>query len=117
MNMATQRIKQLQILVAACAAIFFANHAMALDADAAEHLAKSSMCLTCHDVNIKKIGPAYHEVAQKYKGQTDALAKIEKHITSAPMIKMPSGQQAKHLVIKTSDPAQVKNVAEWILSR
>lgn len=95
----------------------FAGNAMAMDAEIAEQLVKSSTCLTCHDVKIKKIGPAYHDVAMKYKGDSAALTKIEKHITTGPMVKMPSGQMAKHMIIRSSDPAQVKNVAEWVLSR
>jgi cytochrome c len=103
--------------MAAAAALFMVNSAMAMDSAAAESLVKASMCLICHDIAHKKIGPAYHDVAQKYKGQTGALEKIARHITTAPIVKMPSGMMAKHMVIKSSDPARVKNVAEWILSR
>ena len=101
----------------ALASFQFAGNAMAVDATAAEGLAKRSMCLTCHAVDQKKIGPSYHEVAAKYKGVAGAEEKIIHHITSGPMVKMPNGQMAKHLVIKTSDQDQLKNIADWILSR
>src|SRR5204863_4762097 len=29
-------------------------------------------CLVCHNVNAKVIGPAYHEIATKYKTDADA---------------------------------------------
>lgn len=101
----------------ALAAFQCSGNAMAMDTNAAETLAKSNMCFTCHDVNAKKIGPAYHDVAAKYKGVAGAEAKIIHHVTSGPMVKMPNGQLVKHLIIKTSDPAQLKNLADWILSR
>ena len=44
-------------------------------ANASEALAKSSGCMTCHDMATKKMGPSYKDIAAKYKGQ-DATAKL-----------------------------------------
>jgi cytochrome c len=33
----------------------------------------ASDCLTCHEVDAKKIGPAYHDVANKYAGSDTAV--------------------------------------------
>lgn len=33
----------------------------------------ASDCLTCHEVDTKKIGPAYHDVANKYAGVDTAV--------------------------------------------
>ena len=33
----------------------------------------ASDCLTCHEVDSKKIGPAYHDVANKYAGSDTAV--------------------------------------------
>ncbi len=41
-------------------------------ADSGEELAKSSGCLGCHAVDTKKVGPAYKEVAKKFKGKPRA---------------------------------------------
>ena len=101
----------------ALASLQFSGAAAAMDAGAAEALAKSSMCLNCHDVTNKKIGPPYHEVAKKFKGVDGAEEKIVHHMTSGPMVKMPTGQMMKHMIIGTKDPAKLKNLAEWILSR
>jgi cytochrome c len=103
--------------IVALAAVQFSGNAMAVNAAAAESLAKHDMCLTCHAVDQKKLGPSYREVAAKYKGVAGAEDKIIHHMTSGPMIKMPNGQMAKHMVIKTTDQGQLKNLAEWILSR
>lgn len=45
-------------------------------ADAGEDLLKKSGCTACHAVDKKIIGPAYNEVAAKYKGDTGAAAKL-----------------------------------------
>ena len=39
----------------------------AADAKAAEALAQKSGCLACHSVQNKVVGPAYKDVAAKYK--------------------------------------------------
>ncbi len=45
-------------------------------AHAQEALAKSSGCLNCHAVDTKKMGPAFKDVAAKYKGKADAEAML-----------------------------------------
>ncbi|MFO1324616.1 MAG: hypothetical protein U1F15_11200 [Burkholderiales bacterium] len=52
-------------------------------ASAQEALAKSSGCLNCHDVSAKKIGPAFKEIAAKYKGKADAQATLVAKLSSA----------------------------------
>lgn len=38
----------------------------------AQDALKAGGCLGCHDMDKKKVGPAYKEVAAKYKGKKDA---------------------------------------------
>ncbi len=45
-------------------------------AHADEALAKKHNCTACHQVDKKSVGPAYKDVAAKYKGQADAAAKL-----------------------------------------
>ena len=51
----------------------------AAQADSGEDLAKSSGCLGCHAVDTKKVGPAYKDVAKKFKGksQSDVVAAMK----------------------------------------
>lgn len=49
------------------------SEASAAGGDDALALAKSSGCLGCHQVDSKLVGPAYKEVAEKYKGDAGAL--------------------------------------------
>ena len=52
--------------IVAVAAAWWAAPAIADQALAAEKL-----CMTCHQLEAKVVGPAYKEVAAKYKGNTD----------------------------------------------
>jgi cytochrome c len=47
-----------------------------ITANANQALAQKSGCLACHAVDKKILGPAYRDVAAKYKGQADAEAKL-----------------------------------------
>lgn len=93
-----------------------AGDVWAIDVSAAEELAKDSGCTKCHAVAKKKDGPAYRDVAAKFRGNPEAEAKIRHHITSGEKVKFPDGHMEDHKKIKTSDPAQIKNVIGWILS-
>jgi cytochrome c len=91
-------------------------NAAAIDTDAAMSLAKKNGCLTCHAVDKTKMGPAFKQVAAKYKGDSDAQAKLVKHLTTGPMVKMQGGMEMQHKIIDTKDQAEIKNLADWILS-
>jgi len=69
------------IAVFAGAALFAAGtvHA-ALDNAAAEAMMKKDGCAACHAVDKKLVGPAYVDVAAKYKADKDAVAKLTKKV-------------------------------------
>jgi cytochrome c len=48
----------------------------AVRADAGEDLLKKSGCLACHSMEKKLVGPAYKDVANKYRGDASAAAKL-----------------------------------------
>jgi len=48
----------------------------AAQADAGEDLLKKSGCTACHANDKKLVGPAYKDVAAKYKGDAAAPAKL-----------------------------------------
>lgn len=39
-------------------------------------LAKKSGCLACHKIETKLVGPAWHDVSKRYKGDADAKARL-----------------------------------------
>ena len=50
--------------------------AVSLPASANEELAKKHACFACHAVDKKLVGPAYKDVAAKYRGDASAEAKL-----------------------------------------
>jgi cytochrome c len=52
----------------------------AAQADAGEDLLKKSGCTACHAIDKKVVGPAYIDVAAKYKGDAGAAAKLTEKI-------------------------------------
>lgn len=94
--------------------------AYALDEDAAKQLAKQNNCLKCHAIDKEKDGPAFKKVAEKYRGKSDAQAKLVHHLTSGEKAKFPDGHEEEHKIVKTTPPKdleQVKNLADWVLSQ
>ena len=90
--------------------------AMAVDADAAQALARQSNCFKCHAIDKKKDGPAWRDVAAKYKGKPEAEARLITHITSGEKAKFEDGHEEEHAIVKTKDKDQIKNLVDWILS-
>lgn len=90
--------------------------AHALDADAAQALAKKSNCMKCHSITAKKEGPPFKETAAKYKGKSDAEQKLITHLTTNPKVKI-DGKEEEHDNLKTKNEADVRNVVQWILSQ
>jgi cytochrome c len=88
----------------------------ALDADAAQDLAKVSGCFKCHGVDRKKDGPALRDAAAKFKVLPDAHDKLVYHVTSGEKVKFPDGHEEAHKKVKTQDPRETANLVQWILS-
>ncbi|MEJ5999458.1 c-type cytochrome [Paucibacter soli] len=101
-------------LVAAAFAVPQPAHAV--DADAAKALARQNNCLKCHGTEKAKDGPSFKETAAKYRGKPDAVDQLTKHLTTAQKAKFPDGHEEEHKVVKAKDAADVKNLAEWVLS-
>jgi cytochrome c len=76
-----------------------------------EALAKKHNCLACHTTDKKLVGPAYKEIAKKYKGQNVA-AKLQEKVKKG-------GQGAWGPVPMPPNPAvpdaDIKTLVDWIL--
>jgi cytochrome c len=105
-----------RLLTALVALWAFVAPAWAADATAAEQQLKTNNCTKCHTPDRKKDGPAYRDVAAKFRGETDAEKKLIHHFTSGEMVKLPDGHEERHKKIKTNDDAELMNLARWILS-
>jgi cytochrome c len=92
-------------LLAAIAAVAIAMVASGV-ANAQQELAQKSGCLNCHSVDTKKVGPAFKDVAAKYKGKADAEAQLVDKVSNAK----------GHPSVKAS-PDDVKSLVKWVLSQ
>ncbi len=108
------------LALAAAVAIAFAGPVsagdVASDEAAAMDLLKASKCLTCHSVDKKKDGPSYASVAEKYRGNPEAEAKLTKWVSEKHPVEI-DGEEEVHGMVKTHDPAKINNLVMWILSR
>lgn len=86
-----------------------------VDAKAAEKLMKSNKCGGCHHATKDKSGPSLKKMAADLKGKPDAEQLVITAITTGPEIEI-DGEKEKHKKIKTTDQAELKNLAQWLLS-
>ena len=81
---------------------------------ASQELAQKHNCLACHQVDKKVVGPAFQDVAKKYKGQADAAAKLAEKVKKGSVgvwgqVPMPPNAQVPE--------ADVKTLVKWVLSQ
>ena len=93
------------LLVAAAAVI-------AVPAQADEALAKKHNCLACHTIDKKSVGPAYKDIAKKYKGQAGMDVKLAEKVKKGGQgvwgpVPMPPNA--------TVPDADIKTLVDWIL--
>ncbi|WP_256354116.1 MULTISPECIES: c-type cytochrome [unclassified Variovorax] len=75
-------------------------------------LASKYSCLACHAAATKLVGPAYKDVAAKYKDDNDAVATLVKSIRNGGSGRW--GDMAMPPQPQVSE-ADAKKLAEWIL--
>ena len=76
-------------------------------------LAQQKNCMACHALAQKVIGPAYKDVAAKYAGQADAVAKLSQKVMKGGSgvwgaVPMPANPQVTE--------AEAKQLVQWILT-
>jgi cytochrome c len=73
-------------------------------------------CLACHAKDKKLVGPAYKDVAAKYKGQADAVAKLMEKTRKGGQGVYGPVPMPPNPVDKISD-ADLKAAIEWVLQQ
>lgn len=102
-------MKTLNLLLVAGAAML----SLGVQASTPEEMATKAGCLACHTKDKKVVGPAYKDVAAKYKGQ-DVTAKMMDKVRKGgagvygPVPMPPTAAD------KIND-ADLKKVIEWVL--
>lgn len=94
-------------------AVMALNMGQAAAADSGLSLAQKNACMSCHGVDKKIVGPAFKDVAAKYKGDKGAEARLIEKVKRGGAgvwgaVPMPPNPQAKDEDIKT--------IVHWVLS-
>lgn len=103
--------------------VFSAEHALEQarggDAQEAKALADKSGCLRCHSVDKKIVGPAFQDIAAKYKADADARETLNKKIKNGGKgnwtevtggVRMPP-----HSALLSE--AEIAQLVDWVLKR
>jgi cytochrome c len=103
-------MKAVYVAIVAAAGVLIGGQAQAQDAAA---LAKAKNCMACHAIDKKLVGPAYKDVAAKYKGDAKAPAVLAAKIKAGGKgvwgeIPMPPNNVTE---------AEAKELATWVLSQ
>jgi cytochrome c len=101
---------QKNIGLVAAAALIVAGPTWAADGEA---LAKANNCLGCHTVDKKLVGPAYKDIAAKYRGRQDAEGALVQKVKAGGTgvwgpVPMPPNAAAKE--------DDVRTIVKWVLS-
>jgi cytochrome c len=85
-----------------------------LPASADLALATARNCMACHNIDKKVVGPAYKDVAAKYRGDKAAPARLVTKVMEGGggvwgVVKMPSNPQVSE--------AEAKKLVAWVLSQ
>jgi cytochrome c len=99
-------------ILAASLGLLFAQGATASDSGATA--AQRANCMGCHQVDQRRVGPTFKDIANKYRDNKDAAALLEKKIRNGgsgnwgrvPMPPTPAS---------VSD-ADIRSITQWILS-
>jgi len=86
----------------------------ALPAAAQEELAKKHNCLACHAVDKKVVGPAYKDVAKKYRGDKTAEAMLVEKVKKGGVGVWGQVPMPPNAAVPDAD---VKALVKWILSQ
>ncbi len=80
--------------------------------DQTAKLATESGCLACHGVTNKIVGPAFQDVASKYKGQADAEAKLVQKVKQGGQGNWGSIPMPPNAHVKDAD---IQLLVRWVL--
>ena len=98
------------------AVVIAAAAALALTAGVAsadQALAQKSACMSCHQVDKKVVGPAFKDVAKKYKGDAKAAEQLVGVVKKGGKGNWGNVPMPPHPQVSDAD---AKKLVEWVLS-
>jgi cytochrome c len=87
---------------------------VALPASASEALAKKHACFACHATDKKMVGPAYKEVAAKYRADKAAEAKLFDKVKKGGTGVWGQVPMPPNAAVPDAD---IRTLVKWILSQ
>ena len=84
----------------------------AAPAQANEELAKKHNCLACHSIDKKSVGPAYKDIAKKYKGQAGIEAKLAEKVKKGGQGVWGPVPMPPNAAVPDAD---IKKLIDWLL--
>lgn len=84
-------------------------------AKASEAIVKKARCIACHTVDVKRVGPAYKDVAAKYRSDAGASAKLFDKVRTGGSGNWGEIPMLAHPADKISDE-DLKAAIKWILA-
>jgi len=101
-------MKTARLALATLAAALAATPALANEA-----LAQKSGCMACHAVDKKVVGPAYKEVAAKYKGDAKAEAMLADKVKKGGVGTWGQIPMPPNAAVSDAD---IKTLVKWVLA-
>lgn len=97
------------IVMTLCAIALCSSTPARADAD----LARKRLCMGCHDVSAKRVGPPFRDIAARYAGQADAPQRLALGIREGSAkvwgpVPMPANPKVT--------PDEARRLAAWVLS-
>ena len=80
-----------------------------------EAIVKKARCVACHAVDVKRVGPAYKDVAAKYHGDASAPGKLFDKVRNGGAGVWGDVPMIPHPADKISDE-DLKAAIQWILA-
>ena len=102
-----------------CAASLFSAKTVYAENEQLIKLMQTNNCLACHQLDKRKYGPQFYEVAEKYKGDSTAVSKLaakikaggtgvwgEDYMPPQPQVSDANAQSMAELILALKPPAK-----------
>ncbi|MBA4255006.1 MAG: cytochrome C [Polaromonas sp.] len=77
-----------------------------------EELARASGCMSCHSAAEKVVGPSFKSIADKYRGQADAVASLSQSVRNGSRGNWGRIPMPPHASLAEAD---IKTLVTWVV--
>ena len=90
----------------------FASSVLSAPVPADEALVRRHNCVLCHELEKTYIGPGFHEVAQRYKGQADAAPALYEKVRKGGAGVWGKAAMPPNRAVPADD---IRKIVDWVL--